>query len=405
MTGWAVSLALRGAGLAPGSAGRPRQARADGFDPLMAPGPPGSPTLEVQEWRAAERTRTASPPPHPAKAGPARPAGPRPVAAGPADHPDPAEDDVDPAPPDLPSPDPVHASEPNPVVEPPFRPPPPRDGKPPEPAAARPVHARGEMPAVGERLVDSQGPSTTEFSDRPLPATATGPTAADLPPTAGTAAVPARPVALPPAHFPTPGAGTPRSIPLPTRPGDGADPLDTTGASSPPARPEVTTAPRPHAALSGPRNRVPGSHSGPTVSILAPVVHSVRRENRLPEPPKANSRDNSDLPPRPVGSALLHPTIVDSDTPQLGRPARPHSPTQSGNPSPAPPTLGDFGGRHPATARDPASSISVRIGTVEVRAAPANPPTPTGPQPPAGFGEYRSMRGYGAWRLDGAADA
>jgi hypothetical protein len=44
-------------------------------------------------------------------------------------------------------------------------------------------------------------------------------------------------------------------------------------------------------------------------------------------------------------------------------------------------------------------TIEVHIGTVEIRAVA--PSVPVNGRPSSGFGDYRSMRGYVSWGLDG----
>jgi hypothetical protein len=68
---------------------------------------------------------------------------------------------------------------------------------------------------------------------------------------------------------------------------------------------------------------------------------------------------------------------------------------------PSPPAVEPTAGRATQPAPEP-PPVQVRIGTVEVRAtAPPPPATP----PAQGFGEYRSMRAYLSWRLEGGHDA
>jgi hypothetical protein len=430
MTGWALSLALRGAGLVSRTAGR-RPSRAGGHDPIVAAGPPSTTGHETLELEAAEPVRAASPAPQPSSVGPAGWVEPDGALPTPANHTPPAEDDGDStARRALPRPDPDRSDSQTGRAEPAAHRLRPHGGEMPEPAVTRPVRPRAELPepqpdripALEHRAVVSPRPSPTgslhqQLSTPPV-GTKAGPTAPDLDQTAGPAARPMSSVAPPPGQTNAPAAAEPRSVSRPTHLGDPAntrttidgtttaDPMPTTMAGHPSSD---------RAAVPEPPLRTGGPSSDLTMSPAAPAEQPVHGGSRIGEPQLAKPVRRSPAA-QPAAPDDARPAGVDH-TPALVRHAQPSSPTREDGsalvrpaasraaaPSPGPMAVGEVGGYGTRGAQEP-PPIHVRIGTVEVRGAAGNAPAATGAPPPAGFGEYRLMREYGPWRLDGTADA
>jgi hypothetical protein len=172
--------------------------------------------------------------------------------------------------------------------------------------------------------------------------------------------VPSRP--LRPAVPATAGPVPPRSVPTPTPAGV----RDRRGepAGPPPEQPDRT-----------PRSPAPAGAAPPSAEDRAPAGAAVEAAV-VHRPPAWAFRDRS-ITPTPARPAPLAASRA------------PHRPA-----------VEVVGGRPTRTEPVP---VQVRIGTVEVRAAA--PPAPAGGQPRPGFGEYRSMRAYAGWWLDGGHDA
>jgi hypothetical protein len=452
MAGWAVSLALRGAGLAAGPAGAPAPTRSPGPGPAAgAAGPPADGLLpEGPAFQAGDLTRT-EPMPSPDQ---------RPVPstqAGPSVMTPPGQDVLTPgaggraAGTDLAGPDgsrtdggaggagPRQQSEagrserrgdlpepgrgplPSPVVAAsqvrtgPARPTAEATSQPAateRPGAAWPAT---RSPAVRSAARDTDPPArrgapsarTPHAGDdgvprsTPFPAPEASPPRIQEDPTDGEARpVRSRPTAMPSVFqtgqpsTATPGHPTPATV----RP-------EAPPAGTPALAPLATPQPPRHAA---PADPVPRTAPAPSSTHDAHRGRTAARTGRRREAagPSAIEAPSPVAEGRkPAPAATPHPTPVpvapvrsDGDAPVPVRP----SPSSSASPTsprlPAVPTTAD---RAAPSAPEP-PSVQVRIGTVEVRATP--PPAAATP-PAQGFGEYRSMRAYLGWRLDGGHDA
>ena len=440
MAGWAVSLALRGAGLATGPADAPAPVPPLHRDPSAEAGPPAEGPREI-----ADLDEPATPAPHPDE--PPEPAGQpepaRPVlpdqgvpGSGPSDRRTGT---------DLPR----SRAEQTGWEAGPVAPRRPADVGPPEPGADLPVPSPVPLPSQASLPLPAPFPSPVPASPpfrilaRPEGEAVHQPDAISPP---GAAAAAARPPADRASLQATPPA--PVSADAPVRPparDAGAARDDGTSGPVPPVAPPASRGPNPAtpAGRLGQPPRAAAAYSAllpvtPPADAQAPTPHAMPGRPQpvipgradpaaAPIPAHGEHRDREPSVARPGHRGGPAGSLVPARVPAPAAMARGRVPAVAAQPSasvPQPPARGDGGA--PTTARPAASPVApeplppaaveangsraapatpapvqVRIGTVEVRAAP--PPAPAG-RPP-GFEEYRSMRTYAGWRLDGGRDA
>jgi len=438
MVGWAVSLALRGAGLAIGPADAPapvspprRAPSAEAGPPVGGPWevadpepatpaphpdePPGladqlEPTLRLLPDREVPASRprdrragTDLPGPRGEQTGwEAEPAArSRPTDVGPPEPgADPSTPSRVPLPSSVPFPSPIPAG---PLFRHPARPEgdavrQPDAASPPDTpaAAAQPPADRASLQAISPvpasvdapahppvrhvRAARDEGTSEPPSSAArpasrgPNPATPEG--WADQPP--GMAAEAPAYLALPPVAPPADArAPSPRAMPGPPQPviPGGADPAVTPILTQGEHRDREPSAAR------------PGRRSGPAGSLVRAQMTAQAAMTRGRAPAVAA---------QPPASVPEPPARGDGGAPTTARSTA--SPVAS---EPLPPAAAEPSGSRAAPGVP--TPVQVRIGTVEVHAAPPTPPALAG-RPP-GFEEYRSMRNYAGWRLDGGRDA
>ena len=446
MAGWAVSLALRGAGLATGPADAPAPVPPPHRDPSAEAGPPAEGPREI-----ADLDEPATPAPHPdeppepvGQPEPARPvlpdqgvpgSGPRDRRAGtdlprsraeqaggeaepaarrrPADvgPPEPAADLPVPSPVPLPSqaslplpaPFPLPAPYPSPVpASPPFR----NLARPEGEAVHQPdaisppgaAAAAAQPPA--DRASPQAAPSALASADAPVRPPARDAGAARDDGTSG----PVPPVAPPASRGPNP--ATPAG-----RLGQPPRAAAAYSALLPVTPPADAQAPTPHALPGRPQPVIPGRADPAAAPIPAQGEHR-DREPTVARPGRRGGAAGSLIPAQvraqaamargPAPTVAAQPSASVPEPPARGDggalvPTRPAASPVA--PKPPPPAVVEASGSRAAPAVP--APVQVRIGTVEVRAAP--PPAPAG-RPP-GFEEYRSMRTYAGWRLDGGRGA